>query len=77
MGWLFAMGCNPTALRGPVQPGLITLSFASKDNSWRSRFPTPPDTVAKNGIKMAFLHWWTWFKKKCRKTMAGLPFGRR
>jgi hypothetical protein len=25
-GWFFAMGCNPTAARGLVQPGLIKLA---------------------------------------------------
>lgn len=24
----FAMGCNPTAVRGPVQPGMLKLSFS-------------------------------------------------
>jgi hypothetical protein len=30
MGRLVAMGCNPTVVRGPVQPGLINLAVVNE-----------------------------------------------
>jgi hypothetical protein len=46
-GWPLSMGCNPTAVRGPVQPGLVKLSLLMPSN--RQQLAAVDKAVGRTG----------------------------